>query len=226
MKAIIKYSLLATLTLPAIATTAQEVDSSYNNGYYRDRLAFFQKLPDSKNEIVFLGNSITEVGDWQEIYSGKTIVNRGVSGDNSYGVYARLDEVLSSKPAKIFLMIGVNDIKRGTPNEYILYNYKRIISKVKETSPRTKIYMQSVLPVTESVLVDIYAKIKNDKIRALNTGMKAIAEENKLVYVDLHNEVFADENGQLKRDLTTDGLHLKPAAYILWVDYLRKKKFL
>jgi lysophospholipase L1-like esterase len=56
--------------------------------------------------------------------------------------------------------------------------------------------------------------------------MKAIAAENKLVYIDLHNEVFADGNGQLKRDLTTDGLHLKPAAYILWVDYLRKKKYL
>ena len=86
--------------------------------------------------------------------------------------------------------------------------------------------MQSVLPVTESVLADIYAKIKNDKIRDLNAKMKSIAAENKLVYVDLHNEVFADENGQLKRDLTTDGLHLKPAAYILWVDYLRKKKYL
>ena len=226
MKSIMKFTMLAALALPAIASTAQEVDSSYNNGYYRDRLAFFNKLPNSKNEIVFLGNSITEVGDWQEIYPGQTIVNRGISGDNSFGVFARLDEVLESKPAKIFLMIGVNDIKRGTPNEYIAANYRRIVEKVKAVSPRTKVYLQSVLPVTESVLADIYAKIKNDKIRDLNTKMKAIAAENKLVYIDLHNEVFADGNGQLKRDLTTDGLHLKPAAYILWVDYLRKKKYL
>lgn len=215
------------LSLPAWAQNTSGMDSSYNNGYYRQRLALFKKLPDRKNEIVFLGNSITEVGDWQEIYrTRKPVVNRGISGDNSYGVYARLDEVLSSRPAKIFLMIGVNDIKRGTPPEYIIYNYERIVKRIKSESPKTRIYLQSVLPVAESMLADIYAKIRNEKIRKLNDSLMAVAQKYQATYVDLHNEVFADDKGQLKTDLTTDGLHLQPAAYILWIDYLKKKKYL
>lgn len=229
MKKIHAYSILFVFLFSGFRVVGQEaekVDSSYENGYYKDRLAFFKQLPDRKNEIVFLGNSITEAGDWQEIYPGKPIVNRGISGDVSYGVYARLDEVLSSKPAKIFLLIGVNDIKRGTPLEYILYNYDRIIRKVKEVSPHTTLYLQSVLPVTENILASIYAKIRNEKIRELNEGLKALAVKYKLTYADLHNDVFKDGDGQLQRQLTTDGLHLKPAAYILWIDYLRRKKYL
>lgn len=202
------------------------MDSSYNNGYYRERLAYFKQMPDRKNEIIFLGNSITEVGEWQELVNKPNVLNRGISGDNSYGVYARLDEVLSSRPAKVFLMIGVNDIKRGTPPEYILYNYRRIVARVKKESPNTRLYLQSVLPVTESVLADIYIRITNEKIRHLNDSLKTIAAGAGLTYVDLHHDVYADAQGQLKKELTTDGLHLQPTAYILWVDYLRKKKYL
>src|SRR5690606_31790041 len=154
------------------------------------------------------------------------VINRGISGDNFYGVYHRLDEVLSSKPAKIFLMIGVNDIKRGTPILNILNNYERIAEKVKKESPETELYFQSVLPVKENILASIYDRIRNDKIIKLNEGIRVIAKKNGLEYIDLHNEVFSDENGQLKRELTTDGLHLKPASYILWVKYLEEKGYL
>lgn len=210
----------------AVAQQTPEMDSSYNNGYYQIRLDYFKQMPDRKHEIIFLGNSITEVGVWEELIDKPHVLNRGISGDNSYGVVARMDEVLSSRPDKIFLMIGVNDIKRGTPESYILYNYHRIVSRVKKESPRTRLYLQSILPVTESVLADIYVKITNEKIRHLNDSLKVIAANEGLTYVDLHNDVYADGNGQLKIDLTTDGLHLKPAAYILWADYLHRKKYL
>jgi lysophospholipase L1-like esterase len=231
MQSLLKHRafLLAGL-LTAGAAGAQEktgvIDSSYNNGYYRERVDYFRAMPDRKNEIIFLGNSITEVGEWQELLDMPHVLNRGVSGDNTYGVVARMDEVLASHPARIFMLIGVNDIKRGTPQEYILYNYRRIIERVKRESPRTRLYIQSVLPVAESMLANIYVKITNEKIRVLNDSVRAIAAAAGLTYVDLHNDVFADSQGQLKKDLSTDGLHLKPMAYLLWVDYLRKKKYL
>jgi len=222
-----KFIFAFLLTAPALV--AQEVtslDSSYANGYYVERLAFFEQLPNRENEIVFMGNSITEAGDWQVIVRRTNVENRGISGDNSYGVYHRLDEVLVSNPDKLFLMIGVNDIKRGTSIPNILKNYERIAIKVKKDAPHTQLYFQSVLPVTQSVLASIYDKITNEKIKKLNKGIQSIAKENDLVYIDLHNEVFSDEKGQLKRELTTDGLHLKPAGYILWVNYLKKNKYL
>lgn len=224
-----KIKFISTFLLIAPSLVAQEItslDSSYANGYYVERLAFFELLPNRENEIVFMGNSITEVGDWQEIVLQNNVVNRGISGDNSYGVYHRLDEVLVSKPDKLFLMVGVNDIKRGTPIPKILDNYERIARKVKKDAPHTQLYFQSVLPVTQAVLASIYDKITNEKIRKLNEGIQAIAGEHDLVYIDLHNKVFSDEKGQLKRGLTTDGLHLNPTSYILWVNYLQDNKYL
>ena len=201
-------------------------DSSYANGYYVERLNYFEKLPRGKKEIVFMGNSITEVGAWQEIILKGRAINRGISGDNSYGVRARLDEALSSKPKKIFIMIGVNDIKRGTSIEDIAGNYERIIRDVKLKSPKTELYMQSVLPVNEKMLASIYDLIRNEKIIKLNHLLKNLCEKYKLTYVDLNQDVFSDENRQLPENLTTDGLHLKPASYLLWVNYLQKKKYL
>lgn len=213
-------------SLHSVAQTAEPLDSSYANGYYNEQVKFFGNLHPPKNCVVFLGNSITEVGRWSELLPADKAVNRGISGDNSWGVVNRLDQVLAVKPRKIFLMIGVNDIKRGTPIPCIVANYERIITKVKAQSPKTTLYLQSVLPVTESILASIYAKINNQTIRTLNEQLQVLAVKYQLTYVDLHNEVFREENGQLKRELTTDGLHLKHAAYLLWADYLKKKKYL
>lgn len=204
------------------------VDSSYANGYYKQRLSFFKKMPDRKKEIVFLGNSITEAGEWQELVYGKNVVNRGISGDNSFGVFYRLDEVLESKPKKIFLMIGVNDLKRGTPAAVIINNYERIARKIKKDSPKTRLYFQSVLPVAGSMLSSSYSKLTNEKIRELNSLLKSVALKHGVPFIDLNADVFADQSkdGQMKTNLTTDGIHLQPAAYVLWVQYLKNNNYL
>ena len=211
------------LALPFYVSAQQqvEIDSNYANGHYLQRLEFFKKMPDKKNEIVFLGNSITEGGKWQELVPSKNVINRGISGDVTYGIIARMDEVLASKPAKIFILIGINDMKRGTPQEVILNNYKRIIRMVKEQSPATKLYVQSILPVNKAMLPASYARLSNAAILEMNVQLKAIANEQQLTYVNLH-DVFAEKDGELKKELSIDGLHLKSAAYILWADYLKK----
>jgi lysophospholipase L1-like esterase len=211
------------LALPFYGTAQVQavVDSSYANGHYLQRLEFFKKMPNQKNEIVFLGNSITEGGKWQELIPNKHVVNRGISGDVTYGVIARMDEVLAAKPARIFILIGINDMKRGTPQEVILNNYRKIIRMVKTQSPATKIYVESILPVNKAMLPATYAKLSNPAILEINNQLKAICGAEKLNYVNLH-EVFAGPDGELKKELSLDGLHLRSAAYILWADYLKK----
>lgn len=211
------------LALPLFGRAQQEVaiDSSYANGHYLQRLDFFKKMPDLKNEIVFLGNSITEGGKWQELVPNKNVVNRGISGDVTYGVIARMDEILAAKPARIFILIGINDMKRGTPMEVVLNNYRKIIRMVKEQSPATKLFVQSILPVNKAMLPASYAKLSNAAILEMNVQLKEICKARQLDYVNLH-EVFAGADGELKKELSIDGLHLRSAAYILWVAYLRK----
>ncbi|MBB5439283.1 lysophospholipase L1-like esterase [Pedobacter sp. AK017] len=218
-------ALLFSLPFYGNAQQTAEKDSSYANGYYVKRVKYFQSLPVQKKPVVFLGNSITEVGQWQDVTGMNNVINRGISGDNSFGVFHRLDDILVQKPKKIFLLIGVNDIKRGTPIEVIARNYERIIRKVQQQNPKTQLYLQSVLPVTESVLAPIYDNIRNKRIIALNVLLKDLSVKYNLPYVDLFN-IFKDENGQLIRSLTTDGLHLQPEAYVLWAAYLKKQKYL
>lgn len=65
------------------------------------------------------------------------------------GVYERLNSILKGKPAKIFLLIGINDVSRGTSADTIVNQIARITRKIKEDSPKTKLYLQSILPVTD-----------------------------------------------------------------------------
>lgn len=218
-----------TLLLFSATAFAQEpvkkIDSSYANTYYQGRMELFNTLPAPKNAIVFLGNSITERGAWSELLPGHNIMNRGIGGDNTFGVLARLEGIVKATPKKLFLLIGINDLSRALPKEVILNNYDRILQYITTHSPKTKIFVQSVLPLNEALTTAAYLKNKKDSILQLNMGIQAIAAKYKLPYLNLH-ELFADDHGDLKKELTADGIHLRPAAYVMWVDYLKKKKYL
>lgn len=209
----------------AHSTFAQSIDSTYNNSHYKERMELFTTLPQQKNAIVFLGNSITEAGKWADVLPGLPVQNRGISGDNSFGVLARLPLIVAAKPAKIFLLIGVNDLKREVPVDVIVNNYQRMVQMIRTGSPKTKLYLQSVLPVNDTILIDAFKKVTNTHVAKLNIALQQLAAKNGCTFVNLH-EPFADEHGQLKRNDTPDGLHLKIGAYTTWVDYLRKKKYL
>lgn len=213
------------LTQVTIAQKTAAIDSSYNNAYYKSKIEWFGAVGGQKNAVVFLGNSITERGLWSELLPTQTIMNRGIGGDNTFGVLARLDDVLRYQPKKIFLLIGINDIGRGHSVELIAERYQRIAAAIKKSSPKTMLYLQSVLPLNDSMLTAPYLKGKKDSIILLNQSIKVIAAANGVTYVDLH-PVFADQSGELKTMYSLDGIHLKPAAYVAWVTYLKTKKYL
>ncbi|MGV3766366.1 MAG: GDSL-type esterase/lipase family protein [Chitinophagaceae bacterium] len=221
-----KILLAMCFTAGLLETSAQKIDSSYNNTYYQGRMELFRSLPVPPKAIVFLGNSITERGMWHELLPGKIIMNRGIGGDNTFGVLARLPELVAAKPSKLFLMIGINDIGRGLPVAVIANNYRRIIQQVRTGSPKTKLFLQSVLPMNDDILKAEYLKNKMPLVRQLNDSLRAMATEFNLSYIDLHNEVFKGDDGQLKPAFTADGIHIVPAAYVQWVAYLKKKKYL
>ncbi|RZS75854.1 GDSL-type esterase/lipase family protein [Pseudobacter ginsenosidimutans] len=207
------------------AAVTVKIDSSYNNTYYQQRMELFRVLPAQKNAILFLGNSITERGPWQELLPGKPVVNRGIGGDNTFGLLARLDSHLLIKPKVIFLLIGINDIGRGLPTEVSANNYRRIVERIRTVCPKAKLYIQSILPMNERILTAAYLKNKKNKVIALNNEIKKIAAEYALTFIDLH-PVFADEQGELHANMTIDGIHLRPAAYAKWVEFLKAKKYL
>ncbi len=218
-----KKLIMALCLLPTFAFAQQKIDSSYKNWYYESRMDLYNQLNEQKADILFLGNSITERGEWHELLPGKKVANRGIGGDNTFGVLARLDGVIQQKPGKIFLLIGINDIGRGLPVEVILNNYRRIVIQLTQSLPKTKLIVNSVLPLNEGKLAYAYLKGKADKVKQVNEGIATLAKEFNLTYLNLH-ELFADEKGALKADYTKDGIHLEPAAYVDWVNWLKQKK--
>lgn len=203
------------------------LDSSYANWYYKQRMDYFEKVPVPKNAIVFVGNSITERAEWQELLADRnyTVANRGIGGDNSFGIWARIDEVLRVSPKTIFLMDGINDQFRKLPQDVSITNYRRIIQRIKHDSPKTKIYIQSALPINEDLTKESYTKGRNKLVPPLNEKLRALALEEEVPFIDLC-PLFEDEYGNLSREYTIDGVHLIPVAYIKWVAFLKENNYL
>lgn len=183
--------------------------------YYYQKATLFEELPITSTDIVFLGNSITDGGEWAELFGDCRIKNRGISGDIAEGVYDRLDAVLKGKPAKIFMMIGINDVARGTSADTIVGRIVRIMEKVAKESPRTKLYIESVLPVN-----DCYGKFRGHTSRGkvveeINRLLKEEAQERQLTYIDLYSR-FCNEEGKMNPEYSNDGLHLLGKGYLLW----------
>ena len=127
---------------------AQEIkwDSTVRPGNFKGKVDQFKSFPNSTKDIIFLGNSITAGVEWRELLGNDNIKNRGISADITYGVLERLSEVTEGKPAKVFILIGINDVSRNYPDSVILRNYRTIIRRIKAESPSTKIYFHTLLP--------------------------------------------------------------------------------
>ena len=225
MKKFFLFTLLSVLfaTLSAYSNNS-EPQRKYSTYYYQ-RATLFEKLPEDSDDIFFVGNSITDGGEWGELFDNPYVKNRGISGDTTYGVYDRISTLLKGKPAQIFLMIGINNVPQGENAEVITQGVRRIVSKIKKESPDTEILIQSVLPVNPDLDMFHGHTSKWKMIPEINSSLKKMASEENLKYIDLF-EKFVNDEGKMNVKYTNDGLHLLGEGYMLWKSivepYIRK----
>ncbi len=186
-----------------------------------------------KGLTILAGDSLSLWFPHELLPVGLTWLNQGISGETSYGLLRRLKLFDATRPDTIFVMIGINDLIRGVREETLLANQREIVRHLKTAHPRAQIVMQSILPHGGKPLLDeqyrravqqnhqpppwvdrLYA-IPNDYIRELNQRLAAIAREEKVKYLDLHAH-FINEKGNMRSNLTTDGLHLSLQGYEVW----------
>jgi len=187
--------------------------------YYIDKKSIYEILKLEKNDIIFIGDSLIEACEWSELFNNIRIKNRGISADTTEEVYKRLDKILESQPKKIFIMIGTNDMGMEDNKSKIIMNYKKIMDKIINESPHTKIYIQSILPANNSF--NSREKRKNEEIIKVNKQIAVLATEYKSTYIDLFS-FFTTENNQLNAKYTNDGLHLNGSGYLLWKSKIEK----
>lgn len=200
----------------AFAQTANAKPEKYQYGvFYYQRATLFDELPVDSADIIMLGNSLTNGCEWHELLGRPNVKNRGISSDVIQGVSDRLGSIINGKPAKIFLMIGVNDISHDLGADSIATAYLKLIDRIRAEMPDTRLYVQSCLPVNISFGMYKGMAGRDQEIRDLNGMVKAKADEKGFTWVDLYSS-FIDDEGHMKREFTNDGLHLLGPGYLQW----------
>lgn len=173
------------------------------------RREVFRMLPVDNETIVFLGNSITNFGVWPEMFGSYVrCVNRGISGNYSGEVFEHLDFILSGKPKKLFLMIGINDYQSP---QVVVPNTRRIIETTKRESPNTEIYIQSLLPCNRAD--------RNGMVEVINPQLQALCEEMGVTYIDVYSKLVdrSTTPPRIALEYTNDNLHVTGPGYRAWV---------
>ena len=216
------FNSIIVISIVYISLTWREYIQSFAKEFglihYQQKATMFEIMPVRDGSIIFLGNSITDGAHWSELFGNPNIINRGIGGDITEGVLNRINEIVRHKPSKLFIAIGTNDIAQEIPTKKIIENYLAIVENVRASSPITKIYIQSILPV--AIPPGSIFPYNNKGVLELNQELRKICTELDIPYLDLH-PYFADETGKLRSDLTNDNLHLLGPGYLLWKDLIQ-----
>ena len=179
-------------------------------------------------DIIFIGDSIVEYYPLQELFgTAKTIVNRGVRGYQTGLLLENLDAHLYGDAVdQIVLLIGTNDIGKDVPMNEALDNLERVIQSIAREYPLSQIKLLSILPVNEGEKYKQTVYIRtNEKIREWNQAYEALVSAYMQVdFVPIYDSL-TDSEGQLKKDYTTDGLHLSVAGYQALSEALKEYLF-
>ncbi|MBN3876317.1 MULTISPECIES: SGNH/GDSL hydrolase family protein [unclassified Nostoc] len=166
---------------------------------------------------ILVGDSLSMWFPREKLPAGKLWLNQGISGDTSTGVLKRLGAFSATRPDVIYIMAGINDLRKGASDETILHNYRRIVRRLRQTHPKAQIIVQSILPTR-------LPKISNSRIRHLNIQLTVIAKQEGANYLNIYSW-FTDMEGNLRPELTTDGLHLSQEGYDVWRTALQQIEY-
>ena len=118
---------------------------------------------------------------------------------------------------KLFLLLGMNDVVSGGP-EKAYESAMELVGILTRECPETKLFLQGMTP---SSIDSSYNKITRDNILSFNRLLKDSAEEKGYCYIDVF-DVFADENGYIKKEYAGDHyVHMKSSAGRPWAEALR-----
>ena len=159
-------------------------------------------------KLVFVGDSITEGGDWAAWFPDDEVVNLGVGGDTTASLAERLDQVVAAQPDSVVLLIGANDFGSRRSVEQVVRGVESILVTMRRELPGTRLLLQSILPRTAD---------QAPRIQDANRHLRQFSSTVRAQWLDLW-PALADESGEaLRPEFTTDGVHLSDEGYRAWV---------
>ena len=132
----------------------------------------------------------------------------GVAGETVEGLYSRLEVVYARNemPDMIFIMTGINNLAMG--DHGFVPVYRKLVRGLKERYGEARIFVHSLLPV-------LFPWVSNDEVRAINKGLREMADDERVSYLDIH-DLFLQQGGPVREYLMEDGVHVSGKGYEVW----------
>lgn len=170
---------------------------------------------DPKGVVVFFGDSLTEFCDLDEFYPDLNAINRGIAGDTTDGMLARVrSNVVALDPSVVVFLGGTNDLHHDATPEQITQNISQILSILTEETS-AKIIVQSLYPLNPNTFpqyMNFVSDRTNEDVLAVNAALPDICARYSATFVDVHS-LLTDSDGLLRAEFTPDGLHVNAKAY-------------
>ena len=185
----------------------------------------------TKHATVFFGDSITEFCPLEDIYAsymklqGVFVINRGIRSEQTGEMLRRLDDtVLKLEPRNLVMLMGINDMLAGVKQEDIVNNIREIIRQTKKKCPQTNILLQSIYPINKHMRTSLFQRMEafdvdNEAIKRVNKQLFQLAKDEGIKYIDVY-DVLIDQEGDLKRAYSYDGLHPNTKGYLALRDHI------
>jgi lysophospholipase L1-like esterase len=182
--------------------------------YPNNRLSVFEQLPVGPDDIVFLGDSILDLGEWHEFLDDGHAKNRGINGDDTHTILDRLNQIMVGRPRHVVVLCGINNFQKRIPFAQTTNEYAQIVAMISSQSQHTDIWLLPVLPVNTRLykrwIVPDHPGINmpsRTEVEALNAFVKKLAvDKQRIHFVEM--PALLNHTGELREDCTLDGLHL------------------
>lgn len=157
---------------------------------------------------VIVGDSLALWMPPEALPQNRFWLNQSISGETTSHMLRRLHYFANARPDTIHIMAGINDLKQGASEDSVVRNLQQMVRQLRQQHPQAQIVVHSILPTR-------WESLPSDRIQRVNGRLAQLAHQPGVSFVDLQTS-FADNQGQLRRELTTDGLHLSRQGYAVW----------
>ena len=172
---------------------------------YNETVEQYREFPGRYSYVMF-GDSLTARGNWQDMFPGALIGNRGIGSDDTKGMLERVDDIIATHAKHVLIMAGTNDISRHIPPQIVAGNILLISKKLKA---------HGVEPIIQStIFANKYRYKKNIEILTINKILEKESQSKGYKFVNLNRELSP---GNILLDkYTIDGVHLNVDGYKVW----------
>lgn len=123
---------------------------------------------------------------------------------------------------RVYIMLGTNELGWAYIESFESA-YNRMLDEIMAACPETELVLQNIIPVNRELMKNPKDYINNQRIAEFNAVIEKISNERQIKRIDAHS-IMCDENGDLYKEASTDGIHLNYEFCQRWAKFIKGEK--